>query len=248
MVFHAAFGLSIEALDVVVVDGSKAMHSFMRGMLTHIGVRRLRFFEDGRSALAACIADPPNVILTACQLEQMSGLQFLAAVRSNKMRALSHIPVLFMTPDSTIAMVQKAALAGAQHVVVKPFSTNTLHARLRWLTSDDRELVPAQEGHVVINGVRETISAQLERKRQLYRRRLIDHTDREANGAGKKAAIHSLQTKEIAKEPAQEAPKEAVDEKKQTPADTLFAPSPVAIRARQRRSQRRQRFSLRGLD
>lgn len=232
---HAAYGLPIESLDVLVIEDSKAMQILMRGMLNAMGVRRVRLYDDGQTALAAAIAEPPNVILTDCHMEPMNGLEFLNAIRRQKMAALRHVPVLFVTAHGTISMVQKAALAGAQHVVVKPVSPNALYARLRWLTTDEREMVVAPNGQVVIQGVRETISAQLERRRRLYHGRVLNKlkegstqaVTQSGRGVPNDVIVSDQNTGTDVNEPRQ-----------------AFAPSKAAFRPRQRRAKSKNRGSL----
>ena len=172
MKHHAAFGLAIEDIDVVVVEDSKPMQTIIRSILMSFKVARVRVFDSVDDALEASLAEPPNLILTDWRMEQTSGYQLLRLVRHRHMEPLCYVPVLFITAHGTRPLVDKALRAGAHHVLVKPVSPSTLFKRLNWLLNDDRPMVLENSGFYNIYGIQQTMDSQAEKMQTLEGARL----------------------------------------------------------------------------
>ncbi|WP_299820192.1 response regulator [uncultured Roseibium sp.] len=172
MKHHAAFGLSMEDIDAVVVEDSKPMQTILRSILLSFKVARVRVFDSADDALEASLAEPPNVILTDWRMEPTSGYQFLRLVRHRHMEPLCYVPILFVTAHGTRPLVDKALRAGAHHVLVKPVSPSTLHKRLTWILNDDRPMTLEHSGFYNIYGIHKTLDAQAEKMQTLAGARL----------------------------------------------------------------------------
>ncbi len=172
MKHHAAFGLAIEDIDVVVVEDSKPMQTILRSILLSFKVSRVRVFDGVDEALEASLAEPPNVILTDWRMAPTSGYQFLRLVRHRHMEPLCYVPMLFVTAHGTRPLVDKALRAGAHHVLVKPVSPSTLYKRLKWILNDDRPMILEQSGFYNIYGIQKTLDHQAEKMQSLAGARL----------------------------------------------------------------------------
>lgn len=172
MKHHAAFGLSMEDIDAVVVEDSKPMQTILRSILLSFKVARVRVFDSADEALEASLAEPPNVILTDWRMEPTSGYQFLRLVRHRHMEPLCYVPILFITAHGTRPLVDKALRAGAHHVLVKPLSPSTLFKRLKWLLTDDRPIILEQSGFYNIYGIQRSMDEQAEKLQSLAGARL----------------------------------------------------------------------------
>lgn len=157
---HAAYGLPLEALDVVIVEDSRQMQAILRSILLSFKVERVRVFDTVDSALEAMLTEPPNLILADWKMEPASGYQLLRLIRHKNMAPLCFVPLLFITAHGTRALVDKALRAGAHHLLVKPVSPSMLYARLRWLLNDDRKFLQDKHGFYTVDGVGELLDAQ----------------------------------------------------------------------------------------
>lgn len=166
--YHSAFQMHLKDLDVVVVDDSKAMQHLLRTMLLAMGVHSVRSFDDAERALASARSEPPNLFLIDCQMRPVNGFQLLTKLRNFQERLLWNTPVLVVTAHGTSQVVQRAVLAGAHHVVVKPISPKALYEKIRFVLQDDREMSVKEDGTVLIDGVAEAIHAQQQRRQQLF--------------------------------------------------------------------------------
>lgn len=167
MKHHAAFGLAMEDLDVVVVEDSKPMQTILRSILLSFRVARVRTFDSVDDALEASLAEPPNVIITDWRMAPTTGYQFLRLVRHRHMEPLCYVPILFITAHGTRPLVDKALRAGAHHVLVKPLSPSTLHKRLKWLLNDTRPMILENSGFYNIYGIQRAMDEQAEKMQSL---------------------------------------------------------------------------------
>ncbi|MEZ5841699.1 MAG: response regulator [Hyphomicrobiales bacterium] len=149
MVHHAAYGLSVESLDVIVIDDSRPMQTIFRSVLSAFGIGRLRVFDNAEDALEAMLAEPPTVIITDWKMRPISGYRLLRSIRHRNMAPLCYVPVIMVTAHGTRALVDKAFRAGAHQFMVKPVSPNMLQQRLAHLVRDDREFVLEGDSYII---------------------------------------------------------------------------------------------------
>lgn len=82
--------------------------------------------ERGSEAVAAAIANPPDVILLDYMMPGMNGPETFAALRANE-RTRS-IPVIFLTGMSDAEVQGDLLAAGARGFIQKPFNPDTFSA------------------------------------------------------------------------------------------------------------------------
>jgi two-component system response regulator ChvI len=85
-----------------------------------------RVYNDGASALRACLDNPPDLAVFDIKMPGMDGLELLARLREK-----SALPVIFLTskdeePDEALGLAM-----GADDYIAKPFSQRLLVARIR---------------------------------------------------------------------------------------------------------------------
>lgn len=200
MKHHAAFGLSMEEIDAVVVEDSKPMQTILRSILLSFKVARVRVFDSVDEALEASLAEPPNVILTDWRMEPSSGYQLLRLVRHRHMEPLCFVPILFVTAHGTRPLVDKALRAGAHHVLVKPLSPSTLFKRLSWLVADDRPMILENSGFYNIYGIQKSMDVQAEKLLSLAGARLHHRIATQRRAAVEGAVERAFNSKHGAEE------------------------------------------------
>lgn len=196
MKHHAAYGLAIEDIDAVIVEDSKPMQTIIRSILLSFKVARVRVYDSVDDALEACLAEPPNVILTDWRMAPTSGYQLLRLVRHRHMEPLCFVPILFITAHGTRPLVDKALRAGAHHVLVKPVSPSTLHKRLTWLLGDSRPMILEHSGFYNIFGIQKTMDKQAEKMQSLAGARLHRKIALERRAQLEGAVAAAFRTKE----------------------------------------------------
>lgn len=156
MTRHAAYGRSIESLDVVVVEDSRNMQTILRSMLTGLGVAKLRIYDRADVALKDMALEPPHLVVSDWRMEPMSGLALLKAMRHRRMLPLCFVPFLVVTGHATRDLVENAFRAGAHQLVVKPVAPAILAQRLNWVVGDGRPFRLAGERYL-IDGVEDML-------------------------------------------------------------------------------------------
>jgi two-component system chemotaxis response regulator CheY len=111
----------------LVVDDSKVIRKVARHILETMDFT-VNEACDGREALDACVASPPDVILLDWNMPVMSGMDFLRALRETQMSPKPK--VVFCTTENGMAYIRAAIEAGADEYVMKPFDRDTLESKL----------------------------------------------------------------------------------------------------------------------
>ena len=113
-------------LRILVVDDYLNMRRLVRNMLRQIGLRESEEAADGPAALDLLRKQSYDAIISDWNMEPMSGLQLLQAVR--KEPHLAQIPFIMVTgtPDAAT----RAREIGADGGLVKPLSAGALKEAL----------------------------------------------------------------------------------------------------------------------
>lgn len=161
---HAAFGSSLEELNIVVIDNSRTMQTILRSMLQPLRARRVRIYDTAADALREMLIEPPNLILTDWVMMPTSGYRLLRIIRHRSMAPLCFVPVVVVTGHATRSAVESAFRMGAHSVMVKPLSPHAMRRRVEWLIHDARPF-RLQNGSYIIDGVAEVLDAQRAKER-----------------------------------------------------------------------------------
>jgi len=123
------------AYNVLIVDDSPAMRSFVRRVLDSSGLAVGRCLEagDGKEALGVLDREWVDVVLTDLNMPVMDGEQFVRCLGLND--SLRSIPVLVVSTDRTDGRVREMLSLGASGYVTKPFLPETLREELERVLS-----------------------------------------------------------------------------------------------------------------
>jgi DNA-binding response OmpR family regulator len=105
---------------------------------------------NGRDALSAIVARPPDVLVLDLMLPQVDGLEICRMVRSNT--ATAAIPIIMLTARAEESDRIVGLEIGADDYLAKPFSPNELVARVRALVRRAQRTAPAAAGRPVSYG------------------------------------------------------------------------------------------------
>ena len=131
---------NLQDVRILVVDDSEYMQKLLREFLAILRLRSVSTVGDGESALKALERDEVHLVITDLKMRPMSGLEFIAAVRSGKNIANPAIPIVVVTGFADLKTVQQLSAAGASGVLVKPVSLAALRERVLPLLPLPREL------------------------------------------------------------------------------------------------------------
>lgn len=113
-------------MKILLVDDSKTIRRIQGGILAQSGDADIREAADGQEALAIAQEFQPELILLDWNMPVMDGLTFLKTYRA----AGNKTPIIMVTTEAEKSRVMEAIKAGVNNYVVKPFTPETLMARV----------------------------------------------------------------------------------------------------------------------
>ncbi|SET73753.1 SpoIIE family protein phosphatase [Geodermatophilus poikilotrophus] len=123
----ASAGPAVVSGRVLVADDNADMRGYLLRLLgPHYEVRAV---ADGRQALDAALADPPDLVVSDVMMPELDGMGLLAALRAEPRTA--RVPVVLLSARAGEEAAVEGLAAGADDYLVKPFSAQELLARVR---------------------------------------------------------------------------------------------------------------------
>jgi two-component system chemotaxis response regulator CheY len=110
----------------LIVDDSRVVRRIARRILEELRFD-VREAEDGRLALEVCRAEMPDAILLDWNMPNMTGIEFLRALRSE--RGGGEPVVVFCTTESDVSFISQALEAGANEYIMKPFDKGIIESK-----------------------------------------------------------------------------------------------------------------------
>ena len=108
---------------ILVVDGDADTRAMYRDALAIAGFEVVEAV-DGREALVKALVHPPRLVITESRLEFIDGYALCGILRRD--RATAAVPILVVTTEGHPAQIGRARMAGADVVLVKPTSIETI--------------------------------------------------------------------------------------------------------------------------
>ena len=115
-------------LKILVVDNFSATRTIVINHLIKLGYSNTFEAENGFSALARLKSAHFDLVVTDCNMSDMSGLDLLKQIRSDS--DLKHIPVLMVTSEDLQGNIITAIKAGLSDYIVRPFGDYTFKQKL----------------------------------------------------------------------------------------------------------------------
>jgi len=133
--------ITINELQVVVVEPSATQQHIIKNQLDAIGLTSVHFEQSGNSALNHIKQYIPDLVISALYLPDMTGTDFLESIHSDE--SLNDLAFMLISSETNINYLDPVRQAGAVAILPKPFDTNDLHialdAVLDYLTPSDLE-------------------------------------------------------------------------------------------------------------
>ena len=120
-------------LHILVVDDSLTMRRILTNSLKKLGYEDVIDAVDGKDALGKLYSEEINFIITDWNMPEMSGLEFVTAVREDA--KFKDIPILMVTTRSLKEDVVVALKAGVDNYVAKPFTPEVLQEKMKAILS-----------------------------------------------------------------------------------------------------------------
>ncbi|MEO5374863.1 MAG: response regulator [Alphaproteobacteria bacterium] len=121
-------GIMVER--VLVVDDDRTVRSIVTRILSKLGVTYVHPVEDGATALREMGTEMFDVVICDIEMEPMSGIDVLKAVRESTYPAIRDLPFLLLTSHTESDYVVAAKSLGCDDFVLKPVSPEKLRERI----------------------------------------------------------------------------------------------------------------------
>lgn len=113
---------------VLIVDDNEAMRRIMATLMGQLGFTAIVDASDGKDALEKLGQQEVSMIISDWDMTPMTGIELLRAVRSDA--KLYALPFIMVTAQSKTDYAVAAKEAGVSSYLVKPFTAQTLKAKL----------------------------------------------------------------------------------------------------------------------
>jgi two-component system chemotaxis response regulator CheY len=113
-------------VKILVVDDSPTMRRIIIGNLSRMGHTDVVEGENGRSGLEKLGQGGVGLIITDWDMPEMDGLEFVRTVRGQD----TAIPILMVTTHAATEDILQALQAGVNTYVAKPFTLDSLKAKI----------------------------------------------------------------------------------------------------------------------
>jgi two-component system, chemotaxis family, chemotaxis protein CheY len=114
---------------ILIVDDFASMRRIIKGTLKSIGFNNFLEAEDGLAALKVLEKEKVGLIISDWIMPNMNGLEFLKAVKKDD--RFKGLPFIMVTAEGQKGNVLEAINAGVSNYIVKPFTPETLQAKLQ---------------------------------------------------------------------------------------------------------------------
>lgn len=115
-------------MKILIVDDFSTMRRIVKHILAQLGFKNIEEAEDGKVALGKLRESHFEFVISDWNMPNMKGIDLLREVRADG--ALRELPFLMVTAESQKDNVQEAVQAGVSSYITKPFTTETLEAKL----------------------------------------------------------------------------------------------------------------------
>ncbi|HEX8465425.1 MAG TPA: HD domain-containing phosphohydrolase [Abditibacterium sp.] len=120
---------SLRRSRILIADDEPANVLLLERMLSNAGYTNLHTAGNGREAVEACRAVPPDLILLDLMMPERDGFGVLEDL--SDLCAEQFLPVLVLTADSNPEAKRRALSAGAKDFLIKPFDHVEVMLRVR---------------------------------------------------------------------------------------------------------------------
>lgn len=113
---------------ILVVDDEPHIRHVVASKLRNAGFEVI-VAEDGREAYETARLQKPDLIVTDCQMPELSGLELCAKLRGDA--ATAEIPALILTARGFSLDPRELAATNIKEVIAKPFSPRDVLAKVQ---------------------------------------------------------------------------------------------------------------------
>jgi two-component system, chemotaxis family, chemotaxis protein CheY len=112
----------------LVVDDFESMRRIVKQVLNDHGFKDVTLADDGATAWPLLKNGDFGFLITDWNMPQMEGIELVKHVRADA--RIKGLPILMVTAEAKREQIIQAAQAGVNDYIVKPFTPDTLKAKI----------------------------------------------------------------------------------------------------------------------
>lgn len=112
---------------VIVIDDDPLLRQMLSMFVEEMGYE-VQAADNGKSGIQLALEHLPVLILLDIQMPEMSGYDTLAYLKKNK--KVSSIPVIMVTAERELGVVERCLQAGAKDFIQKPFDLDVVRTKI----------------------------------------------------------------------------------------------------------------------
>lgn len=129
--------MSKDPKSILVVDDNEDIRNLLSLMLQSEGYV-VYLASSGAESLEIIKNNNVDLVLLDVMMPGLSGLEVLSAIRSNKDKKKSALPVMMITAASTVSDIDAAIETGATSYIIKPFRKENLIEKVSNLFKEEQ--------------------------------------------------------------------------------------------------------------
>lgn len=115
-------------MKILIVDDFSTMRRIIKNVLQDLGFNNTEEADDGTTALPMLRSGSYDFLITDWNMPGMQGIDLVQAVRADA--KMGKMPILMVTAEAKKEQIVKAAEAGINRYIVKPFTPETLREKI----------------------------------------------------------------------------------------------------------------------
>lgn len=135
--------LNLKGVSTLLIDSEQFTRGLIARMLRGFGMDPAKQFENGETAKAYLKHNCPDLILVEAVLPDMPSADLINWVRKQDKGPTRFVPIIVLTGYTQLRTVAAARDAGANNVVKKPVSPQSLFDRITWVARVARPFIEA---------------------------------------------------------------------------------------------------------
>ena len=125
----------------LIADTDSHSRNLLAEVLRAAGYFAISHAKDGKELLEKTAELRPRVVLTASRIADISGLEFTRLIRAGYQDVSRQTSIIVMTDTPTKAFLEAAQKSGADEMLARPFSSQTVMVRVKSVLERPREFV-----------------------------------------------------------------------------------------------------------
>lgn len=133
----------LRVLNTLVIVDNLPMLAIFRNVLGELGIRNVWHGRSAQEVVEILMTEPIDLVIID-DYAPLDGVKFLNTLRKGSAKLPNAVPVMFVTAVAERERIVAARDAGANEIMLKPFTAAQLTARLTTTVKKPREFVEAK--------------------------------------------------------------------------------------------------------